>query len=249
MTPEFWISLVTLTFMEIVLGIDNIVFISIVAGKLPEHQQDRARNIGLILALAFRVVMILSIAWIVAMKNPIIEFEIFSYAFSFSWRDIILIIGGLFLLGKSVSEMHHKLEGQTEEQEGGKHATMGRVIFQIILLDIVFSFDSILTAVGLVDHVSIMITAVVISMIIMMVFAKSISDFINARPTMKILALSFLLLIGFMLVLEGFHKHVDKGYIYFAMLFSFIIELMNQRIRKDVKPVELRARLKDEVED
>ncbi len=243
LTPEVLLSLLTLTFMEIVLGIDNIVFLSIVSGKLPEEQRPKARRIGLILALVFRILLLLCISWIVGLKEPILTVA----GFALSWRDIILLLGGLFLLGKATTEIHHKLEGVSEEEAqqnegGGTGITFSQVIFQIILLDIVFSFDSILTAVGLVDHVIIMIIAVLISIVFMLVFVDKISDFINQHPSMKMLALAFLMLIGFMLVAEGFHQHVPKGYIYFAMFFSLAVELMNMRTRKKkVKnPVALR---------
>ena len=231
-----WISLLTLTFMEIVLGIDNVVFISIVAGKLPKVDQQRARTIGMLMALFFRILLLLSIKWIVGLKEPI--FTIFDLAISY--RDLILIGGGLFLLWKSVTEMHHKLEGVEDEGKEPKVRSFSGVIFQIIVIDIVFSFDSILTAVGLADDVLIMILAVVISLGIMLAFSGKISDFINDRPTMKMLALSFLLMIGFLLVLEGLHQHIEKGYIYFAMAFSFVVELLNIRLLKKNKPVDLR---------
>jgi len=242
-TTDGFISLFTLTLMEIILGIDNIIFISIVAGKLPESQQGRARTLGLLLALVFRIVLLLSISWIIQMTDPVISFESLPESFQLSWRDIILILGGVFLMGKTIFEMHHKLEG--EEDSGGKTVVKGfwNVILQITALDIVFSFDSILTAVGLVDHVEIMIIAVVISLGIMLAAAAPISKFINERPTIQMLALSFLLLIGFMLVAEGFEQHVDKGYIYFAMAFAFIVEILNSRLRKSKgTPVNLRDR-------
>ena len=237
---EIIISIITLTFMEIVLGIDNIVFISIVASKLPEHQQKKARQIGLTLALVMRVALLLAITWIIALTGEL--FSIFDHPVS--GRDLILFAGGLFLLAKSTTEIHNKLEG--EEAHGGakpKLASLKKVIFQIILLDMVFSFDSILTAVGLVDHVWIMIVAVVISMIIMLIFAGAISRFINKHPTVKMLALSFLLLIGFMLILEGINLegvHIPKGYIYFAIFFSLFVEMLNMRFRKKAEPVQLR---------
>jgi predicted tellurium resistance membrane protein TerC len=250
LTTENLISLLTLTLMEIILGIDNIVFISIVASKLPENQQAKARNLGLLLALAFRIGLLLSISWIVQLTDPVIEFESLPEVFALSWRDIILIAGGIFLMGKTILEMHHKLEGDEGSGVKPKAKTFSSVIFQIVLLDIVFSFDSILTAVGLVKEVSIMIIAVVISLGVMLAAAGPISDFINKRPTMKMLALSFLLLIGFMLVAEGFEQHVDKGYIYFAMAFSFGVELLNSRLRKGRKqePVQLRERITEKAE-
>ncbi|MEM6633390.1 MAG: TerC family protein [Bacteroidota bacterium] len=257
-TADALISLFTLTLMEIILGIDNIVFISIVAGKLPTDQQPRARNLGLLMALGFRIALLLSINWIVQLTDSVFNLgDIFGlplnehlhHSFDLSWRDIILIAGGIFLMVKTVSEMHHKLEGVEGSGEGTKgKASFLQVVLQIIALDIVFSFDSILTAVGLADDVRIMIIAVVISLGIMLIAAGPISRFINERPTMKMLALSFLLLIGFMLVAEGFEQHVDKGYIYFAMAFSFLVELLNSRMRstKKVEPVQLRERFTED---
>ena len=241
--PATWISLLTLTLMEIVLGIDNIIFISIVAGKLPVEQQGKARTIGLMLALIFRVILLLFISYIVGMKDPLFTLDLpFGFDdFAVTGRDLILLGGGLFLIAKSTTEIHGKLEGEEEDHTVKKVVTsLGKVIFQIILIDIVFSFDSILTAVGLVDHVTIMIIAVVISMGVMLAFSKAISDFVNNRPTIKMLALAFLIMIGFMLVLEALHQHVPKGYIYFAMAFSLSVELLNQRLRKKTEPVHLR---------
>jgi len=260
LTTDGLISLLTLTLMEIILGIDNIVFISIVAGKLPEEQQGRARTLGLVLALGFRIALLLSINWIVSLTytvfNPLAWLGLMNSAefvehFDLSWRDLILIAGGIFLMTKTITEMHHKLEGEDESGEKGlKAKSFWAVVSQIIALDIVFSFDSILTAVGLADHVEIMIAAVVISLTVMLVAARPISNFINSRPTMKMLALSFLLLIGFMLIAEGFEQHVDKGYIYFAMAFAFGVEILNARIRKseEVEPVQLRERYREDGE-
>ncbi len=261
LSTEGLISLFTLAMMEIILGIDNIVFISIVAGKLPEEQEGRARTLGLLLALFFRIGLLLSISWLVSLTytvfNPIewiglpLREEVIEN-FNLSWRDLILIGGGIFLMAKTISEMHHKLEGEDQSGETNlKAKSFWAVIAQIVALDIVFSFDSILTAVGLVDEVEIMIAAVVISLGIMLVAAKPIADFINSRPTMKMLALSFLLLIGFMLVAEGFEQHVEKGYLYFAMAFSFVVELLNARIRRNesVEPVQLRERYRDDEEE
>ncbi|MEM9935600.1 MAG: TerC family protein [Bacteroidota bacterium] len=239
LTYDSLVSLLTLTLMEIILGIDNIVFISIVTAKLPEQQQPRARTIGLLLALGFRVALLLGINFIVQLTYPVIEFASLPENFSLSWRDIILILGGLFLMVKTIMEMHEKLE--EHEQEGPPKVAksfMG-VILQIIVLDVIFSFDSILTAVGLAKHVEVMIVAVVIALVIMIFAAGPISNFINARPTMKMLALSFLLLIGFMLVAEGFEQHVNKGYIYFAMAFAFVVELLNSRLRGGDKKAEV----------
>jgi predicted tellurium resistance membrane protein TerC len=242
--PDTWISLLTLTFMEVVLGIDNIVFISIIVGRLPKEQQGKGRTIGLSLALIFRVILLLFISWIVGASAPLfsINLPFTEEEFPVSWRDIILFAGGLFLLAKSVTEIHNKLEGEEEEHSGGTktYATMSQVLIQIILIDIVFSFDSILTAVGLAQEVIIMIIAVIIAMGIMLIFAKYVSDFVNKHPTVKMLALSFLLLIGFMLVVEALHQHIPKGYIYFAMFFSLMVEMLNMKLRKKTEPVHLR---------
>lgn len=242
--PDAWISLLTLTFMEIVLGIDNIIFISIIASRLPPDQQNKGRTIGLILALVFRILLLLGIAWIVGLVAPLftINLPFTPEDFAVSGRDIILFVGGLFLLAKATTEIHNKLEGEEEEHLTGKktYATLGKVLVQIIMIDIVFSFDSILTAVGLADEVLIMIIAVIISISVMLIFAKSISDFVNNRPTVKMLALSFLVLIGFMLMVESFHAHIPKGYIYFAMFFSLGVEMLNSKLRKRTEPVHLR---------
>ena len=240
LTTEGIISLVTLTFLEIVLGIDNIVFISITAGRLPAKDQQKARNLGILLALLVRIGLLFTVSWIIGLKDPFISFG----KFELSFRDLILIIGGLFLLGKATSEIHAKLEGEAEEARDVKVLSMRGAILQIILLDVVFSFDSILTAVGLVDEILIIIIAIVISLAVMLIFAKKISDFINHHPAMKLLAVSFLMMIGLVLIIEGLHVHVPKGYIYFAMAFSLGIELLNMKIRKKTKPVRLK---KDDV--
>lgn len=240
---ETWIALLTLTFLEIVLGVDNIIFISIVSNKLPEAEQPKARNLGLSLALLFRIGLLLGISYIIKFTQPL--FTVFSH--DFSGRDLILLVGGVFLLFKSTLEIHHKMEGDPQEIKANSTKSFKSVILQIIMLDIIFSFDSILTAVGLVDHVIIMIIAVVISLGIMMAFAGKISRFINQNPTLQILALSFLILIGFMLMIEGFHFEVPKGYIYFAVFFSLAVELVNMRVRKkSADPVELKPRIKEE---
>jgi predicted tellurium resistance membrane protein TerC len=236
LTTEGIISLLTLTFLEIVLGIDNIVFISITAARLPEHEQRKARNFGILLALLVRIGLLFGVSWIIGLKDPFITLG----DFALSLRDLILIIGGLFLLGKSTSEIHAKLEGEDEEMRQVKVMSLRGAIVQIILLDVVFSLDSILTAVGLVDEVLIIIIAIVISLGVMLIFAKKISDFINNHPAMKLLAVSFLMMIGLVLVVEGLHVHVPKGYIYFAMAFSLAIELLNMKIRKRSKPVKLK---------
>lgn len=241
---ETWIALLTLTFLEIVLGIDNIIFISIVSDKLPKTEQKRARNLGLLFALIFRIALLFGITYIIGFSEPL--FEVFD--FEISGRDLILAVGGLFLLAKSTSEIHHKLEGDVEEHGvKAKKAVMSAVIFQIILLDAVFSIDSILTAVGLTEHIIIMIIAVTISIGVMMLFAGPISRFINKHPTLQMLALSFLILIGFMLIVEGLHVHVPKGYIYFAVFFSMIVEILNMRLRKKSRPVRLKTTREEEV--
>lgn len=235
-TPEALISLVTLTFMEIVLGIDNIIFISIVAGKLPAEKQARTRTIGLGLALIFRILLLLGITWIIGLTKPL--FSITQY--HITARDLILFVGGLFLIAKSTTEIHSKIEGHDEEaMKAGKGISVTSILIQIILLDMIFSIDSILTAVGLVKEVPIMIAAVIISIGVMMLAAGAISKFVNGHPTIKILALAFLILIGFMLVLEGMPDqlaiHVPKGYIYFAIFFSLAVEMLNLRMRKKSK--------------
>jgi predicted tellurium resistance membrane protein TerC len=248
--PDTWISLLTLTFMEVVLGIDNIVFISIIVARLPKEQQAKGRTIGLMLALVFRVILLLFISYIVQAKEPLFTLNLPFTAdvLNVSIRDLILFAGGLFLLAKSTTEIHNKLEGEEETHGTAKQSvTLGKILIQIILIDIVFSFDSILTAVGLVDDVTIMIIAVIISMVIMLLFAKYVSDFVNKHPTIKMLALSFLLLIGVMLVAEAFHVEIPKGYIYFAMFFSLLVEMLNMKLRKKTEPVHLRqSDLKDD---
>ncbi|MBW3612897.1 MAG: TerC family protein [Chloroflexi bacterium] len=236
--PGTWVvALVTLTALEIVLGIDNIIFISILAGKLPEEQQGRARVVGLGAAMLMRIALLFTISWVIGLTAPL--FAIFGM--ELSGRDLILIGGGLFLLGKSTLEIHGKLEG--EEHGGGraaKAASFASVIAQIMVLDIVFSLDSVITAVGMADELWVMIAAVVIAVGVMMVSAGPISDFVNRHPTVKILALSFLLLIGTSLVAEGLEFHIPKGYIYFAMAFSVFVELINLRVRGKAEPVHLR---------
>ncbi len=233
--PQAWIALLTLTLLEIVLGIDNVIFISILAGKLPAKDQGRARTIGLAAAMIMRILLLLSLAWIVKLTAPL--FTIFGAAIS--GRDLILLVGGLFLMGKSTHEIHDKLEGE----EGGTVArvapTLASVIVQIMLLDIVFSLDSVITAVGMAKELGVMIAAVIVSVVIMLFAAGPISSFVDRHPTVKMLALSFLLLIGMALVAEGLDFHIPKGYIYFAMGFSVFVELLNVRLRKVVKPVKL----------
>jgi len=227
-SAETLIALGTLTFLEIVLGVDNIIFISILASRLPEQQQARARRIGLLLAMGTRILLLFSLAWVVRLTAPL--FALWSH--EISGRDLILILGGLFLLYKSTHEIHARLEGEEEARTGGRRkAAFGAILIQIALLDIVFSLDSVITAVGMVDQVSVMIVAVVVSVVIMMMAAGPISAFVNRHPTVKILALSFLLLIGLSLLLEGFDHHIPKGYIYFAMAFSVFVEMINLRVR------------------
>jgi len=229
LTLDGWIALLTLTLLEIVLGVDNIIFISILAAKVRKEEQRKTRNTGLLLALVTRILLLLGIGWIVSLKSDV--FILFGNGYS--WRDIILILGGLFLMYKSVTEIHSKVSGVDEEVEQTTKASVRGVILQIILIDVVFSFDSILTAVGIVDELVIMILAVIIAMIVMILFAKAISDFINERPTIKMIALAFLLTIGLMLVLEGYGEEVPKGYIYFAMVYALLVEFLNIRMRKN----------------
>jgi predicted tellurium resistance membrane protein TerC len=221
-----------------VLGIDNIVFISITTGRLPAADQKKARPLGIVLALVARLALLFAVGWIIGLKNPFLSFG----NFDLSFRDLILIAGGLFLIGKSTSEIHAKLEGEEEGRKEQKQLTLRGAILQIILLDVVFSFDSILTAVGLVENMLIIVVAIFISLAVMLVFARKISDFIHRHPAMKLLAISFLMMIGLVLVVEGLHVHVPKGYIYFAMAFALAIEILNMKIRKKSKPVDLHDR-------
>ncbi|MDH3674144.1 MAG: TerC family protein [Anaerolineae bacterium] len=242
--PQIWIALITLTSLEIVLGIDNIIFISILAGKLPEHQQAKARSVGLSLAMITRILLLLSLAWIARLTTPL--FTIFGH--EVSGRDLILITGGLFLLGKATWEIHDKLEGEEGHASAKVTATFSSVIIQILLLDIVFSLDSVITAVGMVDQVAVMVAAVVLAVIVMLIASGPVSRFVEEHPTIKMLALSFLLLIGFSLVAEGVHFHIPKGYIYFAMGFSVFVEVLNLRLRPKAKPIKLRAPYAETVE-
>lgn len=231
-SPEAWVALATLIALEIVLGIDNIIFISILVGRLPAEQRDKARRLGLLLAMASRLLLLFSLVWVMSLVEPL--FTLFDQAIS--GRDIILILGGLFLLAKSTHEIHGSLEAQ--ESDGGKAAAVSgfiSVLIQIAFLDIIFSLDSVITAVGLVKHLSIMATAVVVSVGVMLFAAKPIGDFVDNNPTIKMLALSFLIMIGFTLIAEGFDVHIPKGYIYFAMAFSFSVEMLNIKMRADKK--------------
>jgi predicted tellurium resistance membrane protein TerC len=241
--PEIWVSLLTLTVLEIILGIDNIVFISILAGKLPHEQQAKARQTGLMLALVTRVLLLCGLAWMVRLTTPLFhipEFWLLREAHPVSGRDLILLSGGLFLLWKSTHEIHEKLEGEDGEVTSKVKPKFASIVIQILLLDIVFSLDSVITAIGMARYLGVMIAAVIIALVFMLFFAGRISDFIHKHPTLKMLALSFLLLIGCALVAEGFHKEIPKGYIYFAMAFSVGVEALNLRMRaKKAKPVEL----------
>ena len=269
-SPAGWMAFATLVALEIVLGIDNVVFISILSNKLPEHQRAKARTLGLGLAMFMRIALLFSLSWIVTLTNPIFTLDFLQFldptaaqlaaneaahkagegsghkvtglASQISGRDLIMLFGGLFLIYKAVTEIHHKLEGVDHASTGKVVVpTFAAVITQILLIDIVFSLDSVITAVGMVDNISIMITAVVVTVLVMLVAAGPISNFVEKRPTVKMLALSFLLLIGVMLFAEGFDKHIEKGYIYFAMAFSVVVEMLNLKLRKDnAKPVELR---------
>jgi predicted tellurium resistance membrane protein TerC len=235
LTTEGLVSLLTLTFLEIILGIDNVVFISIVSGKVPPADQNKARTLGIALALIARIALLLTISWIIGLQKPFFTVN----DFALSWRDLILIAGGLFLIAKSTSEIHAKLEGKPEDSQVIKPLKLGGAIIQIILIDLVFSLDSILTAIGLVENVLIIVIAIVISLVVMLVFVKKISEFILRHPAMKILAISFLIMIGTLLVVEGLHIHVPRGYIYFSMAFALAIEFLNMKIRKKTTRVEV----------
>lgn len=233
--PQAWIALLTLTVLEVVLGIDNVIFISILAGKLPAGQQRRARTTGLAMAMIMRVLLLLSLAWIARLTSPL--FEVLGQAIS--GRDLILLAGGIFLLAKATHEIHDKLEGEVGDDIKRVAPSFVSVIVQISLLDIVFSLDSVITAVGMADDLGVMITAVIVAVLIMLVSAGTISDFVNRHPTVKMLALSFLLLIGMSLIAEGLDFHIPKGYVYFAMGFSVFVEMLNIRFRRKAQPVKL----------
>ena len=245
--PEIWISLITLSVLEIVLGIDNIIFISILAGKLPENQQKKARQLGLALAMITRVLLLLSLSWMMTLTKPLFNMAHLISLNEGEWveklaisgRDLILLIGGLFLIYKSTSEIHEKLEGANHADGSKKKLSFSATIVQILLLDIVFSLDTVITADGLASHVEVMIAAVIIAVIVMMLAAGGISSFVNNHPTVKMLALSFLLLIGVSLLAEAFEQHIPKGYVYFAMAFSVLVEMLNLRVKSKTKPVQL----------
>jgi predicted tellurium resistance membrane protein TerC len=239
-TTEGWVSLVTLTLLEIVLGIDNVVFISILAGKLPKEQQKKARQVGLALALITRILLLLGLSWVMGLKATLFTVGVMSWKLDVSGRDLILFLGGLFLIWKSTHEIHNKLEGDDGGATRALTPTFASVIGQILVLDVVFSLDSVITAVGMARDVGVMITAVILAVIFMLVFSGHISAFIEKHPTLKMLALSFLLLIGVVLVADGLHHHIPKGYIYFAMAFSLGVECLNLRMRsKKATNVEL----------
>lgn len=268
--PDFassavWMSLLTLTFLEIVLGVDNIIFISIASSRLPESEQSKATNIGLIFAMLFRVVLLFGISWLVAMSDPWFHIDFLGFKGGFSGQSVILFGGGIFLLYKAVGEIHHKLEGEEHgDADKGKKSTLSSAIIQITLINVVFSFDSILTAVGMTTGVEgalfIMIVAVVLSVLIMMLFATPVSRFVNKHPTIQMLGLSFLILIGFMLILEAAHlAHftiggspvgaVPKGYLYFAITFSLLVEFLNMKLRKKTNPIQLHGIQEDAIEE
>ncbi|MBM3737272.1 MAG: TerC family protein [Acidobacteria bacterium] len=236
--PQGWIALATLTALEIVLGIDNVIFISILASRLPAAQQPRARRLGLLAALISRLMLLFSLTWIMRLTAPLFGVA----GQEISGRDLILLIGGLFLIGKATREIHHKLEGAEGDADSTVKASFASVILQVLLVDVVFSLDSVITAVGMVDRISIMVAAVLISVGFMLAFAAPISGFVQKHPTVKVLALAFLILIGFTLVAEGFGQHISKGSVYFAMAFSVAVEMLNLRLRAKQAPVQLRER-------
>ena len=239
--PETWIAFLTLVALELVLGVDNVIFISILAGKLPQSEQKRARTTGILLAVVTRLLLLLSLRWIIGLEEPFFSV----LGFGISGRDLILLSGGLFLIAKSTHEIHQKLEGVEGQSSARVRAAFWSVIIQIMLLDIVFSLDSVITAVGMVDELSIMIAAVIIAAIVMVFTSTPLGNFVERHPTIKMLALSFLLLIGFTLIVEGLHQHIPKGYIYFAMGFSVLVEMLNLRLRRVTEaPVSLRDQYK-----
>jgi len=243
MTFDFLIPLLTLIALEVVLGIDNIVFISILSARLPQHQQAKARRIGILLAMVMRIGLLAVISWIMKLDQTIFK----AWKIDISGKDLILIAGGLFLIYKSVKEIHHKMEGSAESGDSGKQqVTFASVISQILLLDLVFSVDSIITAVGLVSELWIMYTAVIITVVVMLIAAGPISNFVNKHPAFKILALSFLLLIGFTLLVEGFDVHIPKGYIYFSMAFALLVDIVQMKALKKPDPVKLHSRFEEE---
>ena len=236
--PGIWAAFLTLTVLEIVLGIDNIIFISIVSSKLPEEQQPKARNLGLSLALITRILLLFSLTWMMKLTDPV--FHVFNHAVS--GKDMILLGGGLFLLYKAVMEIHEKLEGEGHELESSVKASFAKVIATILVLDVVFSLDSVITAIGMADDIGVMVAAVVVAVVFMLIFAGPLSKFVERHPTIKMLALSFLVLIGVNLIAEGAGQHIPKGYTYFAMAFAVGVEMLNLKIRSKVKPVKLHSK-------
>jgi predicted tellurium resistance membrane protein TerC len=243
--PQAWIALVTLTSLEIVLGVDNIIFISILVGRLPAAERNRARVIGLSMAMIMRNLLLLSLTWVMSLTAPMFT----AFAQEISGRDFILILGGLFLLAKSTFEIHNSLEGHEAHRKGAAAASFASVLVQIAILDIVFSLDSVITAVGMANQVIVMILAIIIAVLVMMVSARKIGEFVDTHPTIKILALSFLIMVGVALIADGFDLHIPKGYIYFSMAFSVGVEMLNLRIRKTAKPVKLHRPLAEEMVD
>jgi predicted tellurium resistance membrane protein TerC len=242
--PESWIALLTLIVLELVLGVDNVIFISILAGKLPQNEQQRARRTGIMLAVVTRILLLVSLSWVISLEEALFTLPYFNLGIS--GRDLILLVGGIFLLWKSTTEIHEKLEGKEGQAAAKVGATFMSVIIQIMLLDIVFSLDSVITAVGMVDELMIMVIAVVVAAGIMVFTSGPIGEFVEKHPTVKMLALSFLLMIGFTLIVEGLHQHIPKGYVYFAMGFSVFVEMINLRVRdRHVKPVNLRDAYKE----
>jgi len=237
--PDAWVSLLTLTVMEIVLGIDNLIFISILAGKLPPEQQARARRMGLTLALVTRIMLLLSISWVIGLKKELWNFSILGLDLPNTGKDLVLAVGGLFLVWKSVREIHEKLEGADGGRSPGGMPSFTAVIIQILLLDVVFSLDSVITAVGMSKYIPVMVIAVVLAMVVMLIFVDQIGGFVERHPTVKMLALSFLILIGTLLLAEGFGQHISKGYVYFAMAFSVGVEMLNLRLRSKSDKVKL----------
>jgi len=236
--PQAWVAFLTLTALELVLGIDNIIFISVLVDRLPESQREAARKLGLFMAMFMRVALLLTLAWLARLSAPL--FTVLEQAIS--GRDLVLILGGLFLLWKSTSEIHQLLEGEEESAGSGRTASFASIILQIMVIDIIFSLDSIITAVGMVNEIPVMVAAVVAAVALMMVYAGPVGRFVSRHPTVKMLALSFLVVVGVVLIADGFDHHVPKGYIYFAMAFSVIVEMLNIRLRKRAAPVELHER-------
>ena len=242
--PQAWAGFLTLTVLEIVLGIDNIIFISILAGKLPQAQQGKARKVGLLLAMLTRILLLLSLAFLARLTSPLVAV----LGREISGRDLVLLVGGLFLLFKSTREIHERLEGHDSEGRPRQAPSFASVVTQIMLLDIVFSLDSVITAVGMVSQIPVMVTAIVVAVLVMMAFSGAISDFVHKHPSIKMLALAFLLMIGLMLVLEGVHHHIPRGYVYFSMAFSVGVEMLNIKAQSKARPVKLHDLYEEEVE-